>query len=164
MANSYSGVRKKLRQEEGRLVRQTAAEEHQVAQEQTGGQAVSVDEASGAMVAQEDGLALETVLDGALLDVRHALHNLDGGTYGICEDCGQAIPAERLAVRPQATLCLPCKTRRERGHTRDRLLPLPAAADAAEALDFADGQDPYELNRLAGDGHQVAYRARGRHV
>jgi DnaK suppressor protein len=33
---------------------------------------------------------------------------LDGGEYGRCEQCGAAIPAERLAARPGATTCVVC--------------------------------------------------------
>jgi RNA polymerase-binding protein DksA len=117
LVKSNSEVRTTLRQEERRLVRQAAAEGLELADEQRGGQAVSVDEAAEAMVAQEDGLALETVLEGTLHDVRHALRNLDAGTYGICDECGQAIPAARLEARPQATLCVRCKTKREHGQS-----------------------------------------------
>jgi DnaK suppressor protein len=40
-------------------------------------------------------------LDGAL--ARHA-----AGAYGMCESCGQRIPAERLEVFPAARTCVPC--------------------------------------------------------
>lgn len=144
MSNSNSGVRNKLREEEGRLVRQAAAEEREVSQEQRAGQAVSVDEASEAMVATEDGLALETVLDGALHDVRHALDYLNAGTYGMCEDCGQPIPAERLAARPQATLCVPCKTKREHGQASGQFSSASRAANAAALAELAESSDPLE--------------------
>lgn len=147
MDKNHSEVRNELRQEESRLLRQTATEEHEVVQEQTPGQAVSVDEASEAMVAQEDGLTLETVLEGALDDVRHALHNLDAGTYGICDDCGQPIPAARLEARPQTTLCLPCKTKREHSHSPDRLLSSPHAAGVAEVLEFVESPGPVRTGR-----------------
>lgn len=34
--------------------------------------------------------------------------------YGICFDCGEAIPFLRLQAQPTATCCLPCQTARER--------------------------------------------------
>jgi len=40
-------------------------------------------------------------LDGALKRIRT-------GTYGICMSCGQAIPTERLEVRPAASTCVRC--------------------------------------------------------
>lgn len=30
------------------------------------------------------------------------------GTYGVCTDCGEPIPAARLAARPTATRCVGC--------------------------------------------------------
>jgi len=34
--------------------------------------------------------------------------------YGLCEECGEAIPMERLIVMPEATYCVPCQRRMER--------------------------------------------------
>ncbi len=44
----------------------------------------------------------------------HALLRLDAGTYGICESCGNVIPAARLRAFPRATLCISCKQAEER--------------------------------------------------
>jgi DnaK suppressor protein len=41
-------------------------------------------------------------------EIRDALARLDAGTYGICEGCGDAIPAARLEVIPQARTCVSC--------------------------------------------------------
>jgi DnaK suppressor protein len=35
-----------------------------------------------------------------------ALARLDAGTFGVCVDCGQPIPEERLSFRPEAARCL----------------------------------------------------------
>lgn len=54
---------------------------------------------------------LSSLLDRARrsrLDLRHALDQLDAGTYGICEHCGRAIAPERLEARPDARLCIDC--------------------------------------------------------
>lgn len=45
--------------------------------------------------------------------IRDALERLDGGTYGICEECGEDISEERLKARPVTTLCIECKKRQE---------------------------------------------------
>lgn len=50
--------------------------------------------------------------DEALADVRHALERLEDGTYGRCEDCGIAMPFERLEAIPWARLCVACPGRR----------------------------------------------------
>ena len=44
----------------------------------------------------------------------HALQRIDDGTYGICENCGNAIGKLRLQAFPRATLCLNCKAQQER--------------------------------------------------
>jgi DnaK suppressor protein len=43
-----------------------------------------------------------------------ALHRMENGTFGMCEDCDEAIPVKRLRVRPDATLCLNCQETNER--------------------------------------------------
>ena len=68
------------------------------------------------------GLAVERALIVASLErARHrlgegdrALERLDSGAFGRCADCGRAIGAERLAVRPAAQTCIDCA----RGSTR----------------------------------------------
>jgi DnaK suppressor protein len=35
-----------------------------------------------------------------------ALARIDAGTYGVCVDCGQPIPSERLEARPEVARCL----------------------------------------------------------
>ncbi len=49
-----------------------------------------------------------------LAQVERALGRLDAGTYGRCENCGNAIPKPRLQAFPRATLCVSCKQREER--------------------------------------------------
>jgi len=44
----------------------------------------------------------------------HALERIDDGTYGVCENCGNAIGKLRLQAFPRATLCLNCKAQQER--------------------------------------------------
>ena len=36
--------------------------------------------------------------------------------FGLCEECGDPIPAARLMVLPDATLCVPCQSRQERSN------------------------------------------------
>lgn len=47
-----------------------------------------------------------------LVDVDRALADLEAGTYGICVDCRQEIPAERLEARPATRRCVDCSSRR----------------------------------------------------
>jgi DnaK suppressor protein len=43
-----------------------------------------------------------------LTDAEAALARRDDGSYGVCESCGNAIGAERLAARPAARTCITC--------------------------------------------------------
>jgi RNA polymerase-binding protein DksA len=48
-----------------------------------------------------------------LEEVNRALEEIDAGRYGLCRDCGQAIPAARLKVLPFATRCVACQASTE---------------------------------------------------
>jgi RNA polymerase-binding transcription factor DksA len=43
-----------------------------------------------------------------LVDAEAALARRAEGSYGVCEACGGAIGAERLAARPAARTCIAC--------------------------------------------------------
>ena len=43
-----------------------------------------------------------------------ALSRHTTGQFGLCVECGDAIPAERLEARPEAHLCVPCCRQRRR--------------------------------------------------
>ena len=57
-------------------------------------------------------LTLVRSLRDTLQDVEQALERMDGGTYGLCERCGQPIGDERLEALPAARLCMTCKRQR----------------------------------------------------
>ena len=48
-----------------------------------------------------------------LLKIDEALRKLDEGTYGTCEECGDAINEARLKVMPFAIYCIDCQEKRE---------------------------------------------------
>jgi DnaK suppressor protein len=48
--------------------------------------------------------------------LRDALTRVSDGEYGICGECGAAIPAKRLLAVPDATTCVTCQARLERAH------------------------------------------------
>jgi RNA polymerase-binding transcription factor DksA len=66
---------------------------------------------------EKDYSILEQVA-AEMQEVERALHRLEQGTYGICEDCGRPIAAARLAARPSANLCVDDQARRERAAAR----------------------------------------------
>lgn len=49
-----------------------------------------------------------------LAQIEEALGRITDGTYGICEECGGKIGAERMKVMPFARLCIDCKAELER--------------------------------------------------
>ena len=49
-------------------------------------------------------------------NVELALSKLYDGTYGLCEDCGEDIPAERLKIVPGAVRCVLCQEKAEKSH------------------------------------------------
>ncbi len=44
-----------------------------------------------------------------------AIERAHKGLYGICKSCGEEIPAERLAIMPETSLCVKCANKREYG-------------------------------------------------
>jgi len=49
-----------------------------------------------------------------LKKIEEALKRIDGGEFGICEECGDDIGIKRLEARPVTTLCIQCKSEQER--------------------------------------------------
>jgi DnaK suppressor protein len=52
--------------------------------------------------------ALLAAARARIAEVDEALARLEAGTYGVCEQCGRPIGAERLEVRPFARRCMAC--------------------------------------------------------
>jgi RNA polymerase-binding protein DksA len=63
---------------------------------------------------REQEISLANNILERITQVERALERLDDGSYGWCERCGNAIPVERLAAFPSATLCVSCKQLEER--------------------------------------------------
>ncbi|WP_305786341.1 TraR/DksA family transcriptional regulator [Symbioplanes lichenis] len=63
---------------------------------------------------REQEITLAHNLLERITQVERALERLGEGNYGWCERCGNAIPVERLAAFPVATLCVSCKQLEER--------------------------------------------------
>lgn len=57
-------------------------------------------------------------------ELRTALRKIDEGTYGVCEECEEAIAPRRLDALPFAKLCVHCQEQSEyhtTGRQRDEL-------------------------------------------
>lgn len=53
--------------------------------------------------------AIEGVLERGREDAAHADQRRAEGVYGVCEDCGEQIGEDRLAILPSATRCVRCQ-------------------------------------------------------
>lgn len=58
--------------------------------------------------------AIKKALSLKIVQVKKALTRVKIGKYGICEDCGNMINTDRLAVFPEATFCVRCEKKREK--------------------------------------------------
>jgi RNA polymerase-binding protein DksA len=46
----------------------------------------------------------------SIREIDTAIARFENGNYGVCEVCGEPIPAERLEARPATTTCVKCAT------------------------------------------------------
>jgi len=49
-----------------------------------------------------------------LVQLRKALTRIKIGKYGICERCGKMIDTDRLAIKPETTICIDCAKEQEK--------------------------------------------------
>ncbi|GAB2749980.1 TraR/DksA family transcriptional regulator [Terrabacter sp. AAH1] len=70
---------------------------------------------AGAKTAErEHEISVAANARASLRQAEHALEQLEAGTYGICENCGNPIGKLRLQARPRATLCMTCQQKQDR--------------------------------------------------
>jgi DnaK suppressor protein len=58
--------------------------------------------------------SVKRLLDENERQAQRATSRRAQGGYGFCEDCGEAISAERLEFLPEATRCVSCQAQHER--------------------------------------------------
>jgi DnaK suppressor protein len=58
--------------------------------------------------------SVQRLLDENRRQAQRATSRREEGAYGVCEDCGEKISAERLSFLPEATRCVRCQARQER--------------------------------------------------
>jgi len=108
----YSKFYKRLKKEKKQLtekLEQLTADRHSLAGRE-GGPFGKREEGGNEAFELEKGLALEEKLRNTLTEIDCALEKYKAGTYGLCNACGRPIEIARLEARPQASLCLECKT------------------------------------------------------
>lgn len=63
-------------------------------------------ESEAITVGQQTAGTVHAALQGQLEQVQRAQQQLAEGRYGVCEVCGEHIPAGRLEARPWSTRCV----------------------------------------------------------
>ncbi|MCM2345708.1 TraR/DksA family transcriptional regulator [Acidovorax soli] len=66
-------------------------------------------------VVREVDQALTNIDAADVKRIDHALEAMEDGSYGLCAECGCAIPFDRLKIEPQTQHCVACKSRWEQG-------------------------------------------------
>lgn len=105
-------IRKMLLQRREELLREIREE---IGQSQQGLKQRSADPTDQASDSADGDLALMLAQSDSeeLSQVQAAVDRIGSGDFGVCEECGCAIPMERLRALPYATTCIDCKRRRE---------------------------------------------------
>ena len=62
---------------------------------------------------REFSLGLASKERMVLQEINHALHKIEEGKFGLCEDCRRPITKVRLKAVPYAMLCLKCQKKKE---------------------------------------------------
>jgi RNA polymerase-binding protein DksA len=112
-AINLDSVRSSLTEARTRLVRQLG----ELGSEETGELRSDVvfgdgfADAAAATAERTEVLGLVDNLKKQLDEVDGALARIDSGEYGKCSNCGREISAARLEARPEATLCIDCKSK-----------------------------------------------------
>jgi RNA polymerase-binding transcription factor DksA len=60
-------------------------------------------------------VAIKEELNEKAKQIKKALEMVKKGKYGICEDCSKMIDTDRLAIFPEATKCIKCEKKSEKG-------------------------------------------------
>jgi len=94
------------------LLRQTLEEQYELHTSQLAELSAAEHHGDDSGYDQDTRIALITSSRRALSDIAHALRRMAQGTYGRCERCETAIPAQRLEVLPHARFCAPCQAAR----------------------------------------------------
>jgi RNA polymerase-binding transcription factor len=127
MAREPAGARKLLDSDRDETIRRVAELEREFAgivASASAGSSGGDDEhdPEGATVAfeRQHVAALLDQVRQHLAAIEAAARKLDAGIYGVCDVCGKAIGAERLAARPAALTCVHCAQPRHRSRPRRR--------------------------------------------
>jgi len=76
---------------------------------------VTEDPGDAASETSEQDLSLNFLgrVQAELSEIMQAIDRIDRSSYGVCDGCGNAIPAARLEAIPSASTCVECKSKSE---------------------------------------------------
>lgn len=112
MNNKVLAIKKKLEKQRAELL----SEAESTIIDKIGRDKESFPDPTDQAVAEHDNnflLRLRGREQKLLKKIDEALARIEGGTYGVCESCGNPISIKRLEARPVTTLCIECKTLQE---------------------------------------------------
>lgn len=112
-------IKKRLLEERERVVKEISELDEDLSKsvEESSGESTHdqhMAEAAAATLSREMDLSLESNARATLAQIDRALHKLDEGSYGLCDNCGLEIGVGRLEIAPSSTLCVDCKRVQER--------------------------------------------------
>ncbi|MFQ6014435.1 MAG: TraR/DksA family transcriptional regulator [Anaerolineae bacterium] len=113
MEGDEAEIRRRLEEERYRLIYGLEQSEGAVVEVDRPGYGNHMADDASEVFEQTKTAALRQNLERVLQQVEHALHKLEVGSYGICDQCQEAIGAARLEALPYAALCLSCEQHRE---------------------------------------------------
>ncbi len=154
-------VRKRLQSEKNRLIQRLSQDsETEAIQELSPYDNHPADLASETL-ARELDLGLRLALEEQIGVVDRAFQKWEAGSYGVCDQCGQAIDPERLAAMPEAIYCLACQASVEafsslaarsdhRGNAEPNVIGAPEEENIFHALaewGSSDSPQDFDLSR-----------------
>jgi DnaK suppressor protein len=109
-ARRIDETRRRLARELAGIAIRLHAEGHPPVEDGAGGDFLDV--AQGVEHRELAGLTTSRLVERARR-LRRALARVSKGEYGVCAECGGAIPPKRLLAVPDAATCVACQTRLE---------------------------------------------------
>lgn len=141
-AEWQKAVREALVQQRQRILSVVQSTQAQMA-EQVGDLPDIIDRASEGY-GDELAAGLMAIEASRIGEIEAAIRRIDDGAYGLCLECGRAIPRKRLEVLPFAQHCLTCKGAKER--TTQTLESQAADEEEEEPESEADNEDREDGN------------------
>lgn len=105
--DKWAAMKKRLEEERAAKLEERARLERDLAYEADYG----FGEGDPGIYEREKAMALIRAVDEDLAEIDRALKKIEEGTYGICEECGQPIPEERLEILPATRYCVQCASK-----------------------------------------------------